>query len=57
MNGRITGTGPTGIGGAVTGADNGGASGMMIVDPPIPPKGLGLGMNTGNGDLLLMVLL
>jgi len=40
----------------VAGADDGG-SGMTAVDPPVPPKGLGLGMNTGDGDLLLIILL
>ena len=35
----------------------GGASRIMMVDPPAPPEGLGLGMNTGDGDLLLIVLL
>jgi len=28
----------------------------MAMDPP-PPEGLGRGMNTGNGDLLLVVFL
>jgi len=55
MNGWMTGTGPTGGGGAMIGTD-GGASGTAIVDPPVP-EGLGLSMNTGNGDLLLKVLL
>jgi len=41
----------------VTRAD-GGSSGMTtVVGPPVPPKGSGLGMNTGEGDLLLMLLL
>jgi len=40
----------------VTGADGGG-SGMTIVGPSILPKGPGLGMNTGEGDLLLIILL
>jgi len=39
----------------VTGADDGGSG---IVDgSPVSPEGVGLGMNTGDGDLLLMVLL
>jgi len=56
INCWMTGIGPTGGGGVVTGADGSGF-GMMTVGPPAPPKGLGLGMNTGDGDLLLMVLL
>jgi len=48
MKGQMTGTG------AVTGAD-GGASGIMVIDPPPPPEGVGLGMNIG--DLLCKVLL
>jgi len=52
----MTGIGPVEISGVVIGAD-GGASGMVTLDPPIPPKGLGLGMNVGDGDLLLIVLL
>jgi len=35
---------------------NDGASGIMAVGPPAP-EGPGLGMNTGDGDLLLIVLL
>ena len=53
MNGWMTGIGLTGGGGEVTGADDGG-SGITMVDPP---EGPGLGMNTGDGDLLLIVLL
>jgi len=53
---RMTGIGPVGGGGAITGAD-GGASGRVMVGLPAPPEGPGLGMNTGDGDLLLMVLL
>jgi len=56
MYGRITGGGPTGSDGAMTGADGGG-SGMTAVDPPVPSRGLGLGVNTGDGDLLLNILL
>jgi len=56
MNCRMNGIGPMGGGGAVTGADGGG-SGITTVGPPVPPEGLGLGMNTGDGDLLLIVLL
>ena len=55
MNGKMTGAGPMGGGGTVAGAD-GGASGIMIGVPPTS-EGPGLGMNTGDGDLLLMVLL
>jgi len=55
MNGQMTGTGPTGGGGGKVGAD-GGASGIIVVDlPSLFPPGVGLGMNTGNG--LLMVRL
>jgi len=56
MYGRITGGGLMGSDGAMTGADGSG-SGMMAVDPPVPSRGLGLGVNTGDGDLLLNVLL
>ena len=56
INCRITGIGPTVGGGTVTGADDGG-SGIVIVDPPVPPEGPGLGMNMGDNDLLLIVLL
>jgi len=55
MNGQITGIGLTGDGGTTIGADVG-ASGMMIDPPPIP-EGVGLGMNVGDGDLLLIILL
>jgi len=42
----------------VTGADDGGSGIVTVVDgPPVPSEGPGLGMNTGNGDLLLIVLL
>jgi len=40
----------------MTGADGGG-SGIMTVGSLIPPEGPGLGMNTGDNDLLLIVLL
>jgi len=46
--------GVTGGSGTMIGADDGG-SGMMMVDPPLSPKEVGLGMNMG--DLLLNVLL
>jgi len=55
MNGRIIGGGLTGSDGTMTGTDDRG-SGMTVVDPPVP-RGFGLGMNTGDGDLLLSVLL
>ena len=42
---------------AVTGADDGGSGMTMVVGPPVPPEGPGLGMNTGEGDLLRMILL
>jgi len=41
----------------VIGADDGGSGIAVVVDPPVPPEGPGLGMNTGDGDLLLIVLL
>jgi len=41
----------------VTGADGGGSGMTTVVGPPVPPEGPGLGMNTGDGDLLLIVLL
>ena len=53
MNGRMTGIGPTRGGGIVTGADGGGST----VNPPAPPEGLELDVNTGDGDLFLIVLL
>ena len=34
-----------------------GGSLVTMVNPPVPPKGAGLGINTGDGDLLLIVLL
>ena len=54
-SGKLSGICVTWSGGAVTG-DNVGGSGMITVDPPVP-EGLGLGINTGEGDLLLMILL
>jgi len=39
----------------VTGADDGGSG--MVDGSPIPPEGSGLGMNMGDSDLLLIVLL
>jgi len=40
------------------GRDDDSSSGMtVVVDPPVPPEGPGLGMNTGDSDLLLIVLL
>jgi len=41
----------------MTGADDGGSGITAVVDPPIPSEGLGLDMNTGDGDLLLITLL
>jgi len=38
----------------VTGADDGGSGMTTVVDPPVP---LGLSVNTGDGDLLLIILL
>jgi len=57
MNCRMTGIGPTRSGGAVTGADDGGSGMTTVVGPSVPPEGPGLGMNTGDGDLLLITLL
>jgi len=54
MKGWVTGTGLTGGGGAVIGADDN-TAGMTMIDLPPPSKGVGLGMNTG--DLLLIFLL
>jgi len=51
----MTGVGLMGGGGATAGADEG-ASGM-VMDSPSIPKGVGLGMNMGDGDLLLIILL
>ena len=56
MNSWMTGTGPVGDSGLIAGADDSG-SGIMVVALPVPPEGPGLGMNTGDGDLLLIVLL
>ena len=41
----------------MTGTDDSGSGMMMVVGPPVPPEGPGLGMNTGGSDLLLIVLL
>jgi len=49
--------GTTGGNGMVTGTDDGGSGMAMVIGPPVPPEGPGLGMNTGDSDLLLMVLL
>jgi len=57
MNCRMTGISPTGGCGAIAGADDGGSGIMTVVDPPVPPEGPGLGMNMGDSDLLLIVLL
>jgi len=56
MNGRMTGMGPAWGGSVVAGTDDGG-SGIIVAVPPVPPEGPELGMNTGDGDLLLNVLL
>jgi len=52
----MTSIGPMGGGGKVVGTD-GGASGITVAVPPPVPKGLGLGINMGVSNLLLMVLL
>jgi len=41
----------------VAGADGGGSGMATVIGPPVPPEGPELGMNTGDGDLLLIVLL
>jgi len=41
----------------VTGADDNGSGMTVVIGPPVPPEGPGLGMNTGDGDLLLMTFL
>jgi len=41
----------------VIGADDGGSGIATVIGPPVPPEGPGLGMNTGDGDLLLIILL
>ena len=41
----------------MTGADGGGSGMAMIVGPSVPPEGPGPGMNMGDGNLLLMILL
>ena len=53
MNCRMIGIGPAGGCGAITGADDGGSGITAAVDPPVPPEGPGLGMNTGVGNSLL----
>jgi len=55
MNGKMTSAGPMGGGGTMVGAD-GGASGI-VTDVPPTPEGPGLGMNTGDSDLLLLIVL
>jgi len=37
------------------GADDSG-SGMLVIDPPVPPEGPGLDMNTGDDDFLIVLL-
>jgi hypothetical protein len=49
-SGIINGGGTT-AGGAATGVGTGDL-GIEMANPPDPPEGLGLGMNTGDGDLL-----
>jgi len=56
MNCRITGIGLTRGGDTIAGADDSG-SGITMVGPPVLSEGPGPGMNTGDGDLLLIVLL
>ena len=41
----------------MVGADGGGSGITTVVGPPVPPEGPGLGMNMGDSDLLLIVLL
>jgi len=51
----ITGDSGAIAGGAAIGVDDGGL-GMATAKLPDPPEGPGLGMNTGDGDLLFIVL-
>jgi len=45
-------------GSGITSLDDDSGSGMAtVIGPPVPPEGPGLGMNTGDSDLFLMVLL
>jgi len=54
MWGKMTGFGLIGDNGMMAGAE-GGAS-RMIMDPPDPvPKGVGLGMNMGDGLLIFLL--
>jgi len=39
------------------GTDDGGPGMVTVVGSPVPPEGPGLGMNMGEGDLLLITLL
>jgi len=56
IDGGANGDGSTRGGrGAIAGADDG-ASGIVTVVGP-PPEGPGVGMKTGDGDLLLVILL
>jgi len=57
MNGWITGFGLTGDCGTIAGADDSGSGMVTVVGSPVPPEGPGLGMNTGDGNLLLIILL
>ena len=41
----------------MTGADDGGSRMAAVIGSLVPSEGPGLGMNMGNGDLLLIVLL
>ena len=51
----MMGADPIGDGGLTAGAD-GGASGMLTATD-LPPEGVGADMKTGDGDLLLVILL
>ena len=41
----------------MTGTDDSGSGMTMVIGSPVPPEGLGLGVNTGDSDLLLITLL
>jgi len=56
MYSHMTGFGPIGDDGRIMGADDDGGSGIIMGFPPVP-EGPGLGMNTGDSDLLLLLVL
>jgi len=54
--GGVVDFGMTGGNDVVTGIDGGDFGIRIVMDPPPVPEGPGLGMNTGDGDLLLLVV-